>query len=121
MTELFASDRMFKLWAYTVSHRRLLLRSTSEGGVAESRIDVCFGGVARMSVEPFYDGLTVTEVPQDEWAAYSGRIGEVPSGFRLYALGAGQQGGLVIAGVVQWHEDTRGFDDPSYFGHFPGA
>ncbi|MET7620665.1 hypothetical protein [Streptomyces sp. NPDC005408] len=119
MTEIFSSTRTFKLWAYTVSHRRLLLRSPSEGGAA-SRIDVCFGGVDHMLVSPLYEGLTVVEVPAEEWGAHRDRVGEVPPGFKLYSLGASRND-FVTAGIIQYHEDMGDSRDPSYFGRFPGA
>ena len=49
---LFDSDRYFKVWQYTVSHCRLLLRCTVDK-VGETRIDIHFGAV-QMSGEQLH-------------------------------------------------------------------
>ena len=119
MGQFFESPRYFKVWTYTVSHCRLLLRSTKEGGLP-SRIDVYFGGVERMLLRPYYDGLRVAEADTAALDSYRDRYGEVAAGYTLFTLEP-DLGSFVVAGVLQWHEDAGGFEDPSYFGHFLGA
>lgn len=51
--EIFRSERSFALWAFTVSHSQLLLRTRTAGG--GSRIDVLFKPVEAMKVRADYD------------------------------------------------------------------
>ncbi|MFD7083923.1 hypothetical protein ACFYXV_11370 [Streptomyces sp. NPDC002181] len=119
MSELYRSDRTFKVWAYTVSHTRLLLRSTIQND-GENRIDVFFGGVDRMLLQPVYEGLTIAEASAEDLRAYERRYGPLGRSLHLYRLGDDRDG-FVVAGVVQWHEDLGNSRTPSYFGHFVGA
>jgi hypothetical protein len=119
MSQVFESARYFKVWVYTVSHCRLLLRSTKEGGLA-SRVDVYFSGVDRMLLRPYYDGLRVAEADAQALDSYRDRYGEIAAGYKLFTLEP-DLSSFVVAGVLQSHEDAGGFEDPSYFGHFLGA
>jgi hypothetical protein len=119
MGQVFESARFFKVWTYTVSHCRLLLRSTKEGGLP-SRVDVYFGGVERMLLRPYYDGLRVAEADAQDLDDYRDRYGEIGEGYKLFTLEPALAS-FVVAGVLQSHEDAGGFRDPSYFGHFLGA
>ncbi|PZG02762.1 hypothetical protein [Micromonospora deserti] len=115
----FRSERYFKVWAYSVSKCRLLLRSTKDPGIS-TRIDVYFGGVGRMLLKPYYEGLHATEADAATTAEYRDRYGEIGTGYTLFTLEPDLRS-FVVAGVMQWHEDDGGFDDPSFFGHFKGA
>jgi hypothetical protein len=119
MGQLFESARYFKVWTYAVSHRRLLLRSTKEGGLP-SRIDVYLSGIDRMLLRPYYDGLRVAEADAQDLGGYRDRYGEVAAGYKLFTLEP-DLGSFVVAGNLQWHEDAGSYRDPSYFGHFLGA
>jgi hypothetical protein len=119
LTHQYRSERLFKVWTYSVSHCRLLLRSTIEGGLP-SRIDVYFGGVELMLLRPYYHGLSVAVAGPDEVAQYEKRYGEIGRGATLFMLEP-NLGSFVVAGVMQWHEDTGGFQDRSFFGRFNGA
>lgn len=56
-------DRRFELWAYSVSHQSLLLRSTRVDGTG-SRIDVLFKGVTRLSLPTTLDALSIEPDPK---------------------------------------------------------
>ena len=56
--ELFRSHRMFRLWAQTVSHGQLLLRSP-RSYIHPTRIDVLFKPVSAQKVRWSYDGLVI--------------------------------------------------------------
>lgn len=114
----FRSARHFQVWAYSVSKCRLLLRSTKDSGIA-TRVDVYFGGVGRMLLKPDYDGLHVAEASAADLRVYRDRYGEIGPGYTLFILEPDLRS-FVVAGVVQWHEDTGGFQDPSAFGPFTG-
>lgn len=117
--ELFRSTRYFKVWQYTVSHRRLLLRSSMDRPPA-TRIDIHFGAVDIMVLRPSYDGLVIRRADDEECAAVSRDYDvEVRPG-RLFALGGGLKS-FVVSAPPQWHEDEGEMDDPSWFGHMRGT
>ncbi|WP_144122488.1 hypothetical protein [Catellatospora sichuanensis] len=116
MSELFQSERHFKVWAYSVSHCRLLLRATKEGGLP-SRIDLYFSGVDRMLLRPHYQGIRVAVADPLEVEEYHRRFGEIPPRYTLFTLEP-DLAGFVVAGIMQSHEDEGGFQDPSFFGRF---
>jgi hypothetical protein len=55
--EVFRSERSFAVWAYTVSHSQLLLRTRTAGG--QPRIDVLFKPVEAMKIRTDFDGLVI--------------------------------------------------------------
>ena len=89
------ADRTFQLWAFTVSHGQLLLRSPKGDGGA-TRVDVLFKPVRRMNLPVRMDGLRVEAVED-------GR-------FRLTGT---DWDGEVLAGSVAAAEDELDFGDPS--------
>ncbi|MCP3819226.1 hypothetical protein NLX86_14270 [Streptomyces sp. A3M-1-3] len=119
MSELYRSDRYFKVWQYTVSHCRLLLRSTRDNPPS-TRIDVHFGGVSHMMLRPHYDGLVIREGTADECARLEQEYGVQITSGNLFVLGENLSS-FVVAGRPQWHEDQGGFGDPSWFGHMIGT
>ncbi|WP_329410825.1 hypothetical protein OG802_14695 [Streptomyces sp. NBC_00704] len=117
--ELFRSDRYFKVWQYTVGHRRLLLRS-SRDRPPETRIDVHFGNVDLMLVRPGYQGLVIRRADDGECERVALDHGlEVRPG-RLYLLGRDLKS-FVVSAPPQWHEDDGAMDDPSWFGPLRGT
>jgi hypothetical protein len=116
---VFRSPRYFKVWQYTVSHRRLLLRS-SRDVPPNTRIDVHFGAVSAMLLKPFYDGLVIRQPSEKEFGIIAEKGGPIPDGARVYILD-GEYPGFVISGRVQWHEDEGTSSDPSWFGHMIGT
>ena len=111
--ELFRSDRYFKVWQYTVGHRRLLLRS-SRDRPPETRIDVHFANVSLMVLRPSYEGLVIRRADDEECEKVGLDYGvEVLPG-RLFALGHGLRS-FVVSAPPQWQEDEGEMDDPSRF------
>lgn len=118
-SEVFRSDRYFKVWQYTVGHRRLLLRS-SRDMPPETRIDIHFGNVGLMVLRPYYEGLVIRRADDEECMKVALDYGlEVLPG-RLHVLGDGLRS-FVVSGPPQWHEDEGRMDDPSWFGRMKGT
>jgi hypothetical protein len=117
--ELFRSDRYFKVWQYSVGHRRLLLRSSRDMPPA-TRIDIHFANVDLMLLRPHYDGLVIRRADDEECEKAGLDYGvEVKPG-RLFVLGDGLRS-FVVSAPPQWHEDEGAMDDPSWFGHMRGT
>jgi hypothetical protein len=89
------ADRGFQLWAFTISHGQLLLRSPRGHG-GPTRVDVLFKPVRSMNLPTRMDGLCVERV-QD------GR-------FRVSGT---NWAGEVLADFVCASEDDLGDADPS--------
>ncbi|GGR36723.1 hypothetical protein [Streptomyces netropsis] len=119
MSELYRSDRYFKVWQYTVSHRRLLLRSTLDNPPS-TRIDVHFGGVSLMLLRPYYEGLVIREGTEKEHRLVASEYGVRVDLGSLFILGQ-DLSSFVVSGKPQWHEDEGEFGDPSWFGHMIGT
>jgi hypothetical protein len=118
-SEMFRSDRYFKVWQYTVSHRRLLLRS-SRDRPPDTRIDIHFGNVDLLLLRPAYDGLVIRQAGDEECEQVGLDYGvEVEPG-RLFVLGGGLRS-FVLSAPPQWHEDEGAMDDPSWFGPLRGT
>ncbi|MFH9614564.1 hypothetical protein ACH4MM_12680 [Streptomyces pratensis] len=118
---LFRSDRQFKVWQYSVGHRRLLLRSPRARPLA-TRIEVYFACVGLMLLRPAYHGLAVRRATDEESRTVIGDHGiELEEGAYVFALGENLSSGFVVSAPPQWHEDEGGVDDPSWFGHMVGT
>ncbi len=116
---LYSSERYFKVWHYTVSHCRLLLRSTKDTP-AETRIDVHFGGVRLMLIRPYYDGLRIRTATDDECQRISLDYAIECPPEQVFVLGS-DLSSLVVSGPPQWHEDHGTSRHPSWFGDPPGV
>jgi hypothetical protein len=106
----FSSDRTFRLWAYTVSHAQLLLRSTRTES-HPTRIEVLFKDVRYVALPTTMEGIAVyrcdaSEVPP-ELATLS------PDG-PWFRVGSGDVMGYV-AGIAFVREDELEYHDPSAF------
>lgn len=119
MSELFRSDRYFKVWQYTVSHRRLLLRSSRDRPPA-TRIDIHMGGVGLMVLRPFYNGLVIREGTAAECALVAERHNVEVDPKWLFVFGEDLTS-YVLGGRPQWHEDEGDSRTPSHFGHMIGT
>ncbi|MGW2306412.1 hypothetical protein [Actinomadura luteofluorescens] len=126
-SELFRSDRSFTVWAYTVSHSQLLLRTrtTERGGVRSSRIDVVFKPVRAMKVRTEYsDGLVIRCADQEETEHIYAESGNVEPGVGAHCLilETGNDRDYVVAHAVGWAEDMASERDPSALAGFaPGS
>ncbi|WP_328414580.1 hypothetical protein OG470_20565 [Micromonospora sp. NBC_00389] len=109
--ELFRSHRRFRLWAQTVSHGQLLLRSPRSSD-HPTRIDVLFKPVSAQKVRWIYDGLVIrcpSGVEQERIQQ------QMPGGLRgmddrVFALETADSLDWVVAMAVGWHEDDDAGD-----------
>ncbi|AYG83311.1 hypothetical protein DWB77_05507 [Streptomyces hundungensis] len=118
-SEIFRSDRRFKVWQYAVGHRRLLLRSSRDMPPA-TRIEIYFANVDLMLLRPGYDGLVIRRADDGQCEKVGLEHGvEVKPG-RLFLLGTDLRS-FVVSAPPQWHEDEGAMDDPSWFGPLRGT
>jgi hypothetical protein len=115
----FESTRYFKVWQYTVGHKRLLLRSSRECP-PNTRIDIHFGAVSAMLLRPYYEGIVIRSPNDRELKFVEDISGPVTHGAVVYIIDGGRPS-FVVSGRVQWHEDEGGSNDPSWFGHMVGT
>ncbi len=103
----FEITRTFRVWAYSVSHRQLLLRSPSEEG-GGTRVDVLFKGVDELHIQTVASGLSIQEAALDS---------ELDSGQKhspkKFVLKSAGWIGFIVAGSVAVHEDNGSYDEPS--------
>jgi len=110
--ELFRSERSFALWAYTVSHSQLLLRTRTVPG--QRRIDVLFKPVESMKIRADYDGLVIRcATPAECQEIFAG------PGSRLLILESAGQSDYVITGAFGWRQDDGGDHEASALAYFP--
>ena len=58
-------NRMFQLWAYTVGHGQVLMRSTKIDP-ASSRVDIAFKNVIALKLPSVFDRLAIEESSADQ-------------------------------------------------------
>lgn len=120
-TEIFRAGRHFRLSAYTPSHHQTLLRGP-KGEAFDTRVDVLFAYVKAMKIRTSYGGLVIrVATPAETTAIRAGLPGvDFASNSRVLLLESGGETDYVIASIVGWHEDTLGWEEPSFFaGHAP--
>jgi len=101
-------DRRFKVWHYSVSYSRLLLRS-----LEDDRIDVLFSNVQLMHIARSYSSLEI--LAEEGWAPEGiNQRFEDPGQWFILNSGAG----YIYATHCQWHQDTGNAMTPSRFGPF---
>jgi hypothetical protein len=104
--------RVFQLWAYTVSRRQLLLRST-KSEEHPSRIDVIFWNVLRVNLPVTLRGLEISESS----ASTNDFLAELPAesrrGQNLYTLKGDITTGSIVASGIDYIEDGGEYDQPS--------
>ncbi|MQY07261.1 hypothetical protein [Actinomadura macrotermitis] len=109
--EVFRSDRRFQLWAYSVSHSQLLLRSNAgedrQGCSHETTIEVMFKPVTTVKIRDAYNGLAIRcATPEEaERIKTSTPSIEFLRDDRVFALETQGETDYVIAMAVGWHED----------------
>ncbi|WP_329246339.1 hypothetical protein OG417_51480 [Actinoallomurus sp. NBC_01490] len=119
--ELFRSDRAFTVWAYTISHSQLLLRTrtTMQDGSRQSRIDIVFKPVRAMKVRIEYDGLVIRCATPAEARRISGADTGIHDDAHCLILETGNDHDYVITYAVGWEEDMETDRDPSKLAGFP--
>jgi hypothetical protein len=108
-SEILRSERRFVLWAYSVSHRQLLLRSAADRD-HETTVDLLFKPVEAVKIRGGYDGLVIRCATAEE----AERI-EDPPGPRLFLLESQGRTDYVTGGAVGWHEGVLDRTRPSFF------
>jgi hypothetical protein len=102
------------MWAYTVSHKELLLRSRKddEGG---TRIDVLFKGVEALCLPTKLTNLAIREASDEEAAHGLGGLAAAdPTGeLRVFLVQSAEGEGRVVALVMFYAEDDGWWHEPS--------
>jgi hypothetical protein len=112
--------RRFQLWAYTVGHGQLLLRSPKSAGLS-TRVDVLFKNVAAIHLPTILDGLAVSEATEGQKSELRVQVDPLRlEGRRVFVVRGTNFMGYVVAGVVASHEDEREYHEPSHFSLAPG-
>ncbi|MFD5780522.1 hypothetical protein [Streptomyces sp. NPDC126933] len=117
---LFRSDRAFKVWAYSLSHSQLLLRSAPvDGG---PRIDVLFKPVEAIRTGMVYDGLVIRCATDEERARIVADTGKSGRNKRVHFLETSDgRTDYVISGAVGWATDNEDPRAPSRLASFAPA
>ncbi|SIS52525.1 hypothetical protein SAMN05421786_10134 [Chryseobacterium ureilyticum] len=110
---IFYSNRKFKIWAYTVSHSSLLLRSVmqyddQEGYSEETsyNIDLEFSFVEYMDIKTIWDSISLSIVEKEKFGSYEGKIFEIESNKEKTYIVAYS----VLIGTNKWGLDDRIFN-----------
>lgn len=103
------AERTFQVWAYTVSHAQLLLRSVKTD-VDETRVDVVFKNVRAMSLCNAFEKLSVQECAVEDLEAATPQSGPNAKGYKLKSE---RFTGWVVADAMFVHEDDGEYGDPS--------
>lgn len=105
--------RVFQMWQYSVSMKRLLLRSTKSDSNA-SRVDVLFQNVKAMRLPTQLHGLVVAEADAEASAQISRDTGCLPDGETvIFSVRSPAYDGYVVASVCVQAEDESEYFDPS--------
>lgn len=128
MKDFYTSDRCFKLWAYTLSHSSLLIRSEmkypDQDDYSENtsyNIDLEFWSVQYIDIPSSFNGITIKEITSKqlpkrislEFLKYNMKIFELQSkGLQYYIIA----GGLLV-GKNRWENQDRVFNYNSNLEH----
>ncbi len=105
--------RIFQMWQYSVSMKRLLLRSTRTE-TFDSRIDVLFQNVKAMKLPTLLEGLLVVEADPAQLATISQETGLLPDRETvIFVVRSPAYEGYVVAGVCVQVEDEGEYFEPS--------
>jgi hypothetical protein len=111
--EIDSRDRVFQLWAYTVSMGRLLLRSTKSDQFG-TRVDVLFQNVQALQLPSLLSGLVVSAADAAVSENITRNTGLLPDHeHRFFSVVGSNFNGYVVAGVVVSCEDDREYFEPS--------
>jgi len=113
----FRSERLFRVFDFNRSHRQLIIRSDRElHSDPDSRVEIYFGNVSYMALQPIHEGIVVRKPQAEESASLGNLLGvDRESWPHIYVVGIGTPISLVISGQPSWREARRGFDEPSLF------
>ena len=107
--------REFRLWHYSVSYSRLLIRGL-DAASSPRRIDVLFSNVEHLRINAKYDQLSIEKI--DSWSDPRREGFEMVESQHgvIFLVNGGPQ--LVIATHCQWSEDEGDAHSTSKFGPF---
>ncbi len=107
--------------AHTVSHSQTLLRSPKDqpddrGRTFGTRVDVLFEAVTAMKIRAAYADLVILVAAPAGAAAIRANMpgAYLHSSSGVLLLDSGGETDYVIASIVGWHEDTLGWEGPSF-------
>jgi hypothetical protein len=94
----FESERRFRIWDYTVSHKQMLVRSPMSPSPEESseNIDIVFWGVEYIGIPSMMSGVEVRQA-SDEEAASEALLGMKCDSRSLFVLSSGGGRFTVVA------------------------
>jgi uncharacterized membrane-anchored protein len=102
-------DRIFRVWEYSVSHDRLLIRSPKGAGHSRN-VDLRFFGVTYMALGTLFRGLRVeVQTPEASRALLDSKAWEENS--HVVILHSGQDRSIVVAASFAVEENERDIFD----------
>ena len=117
--QIISFQRSFQMWAFSVGHLQLLMRSTKVPGFP-TRIDILFKNVDVIQLPTKFDGLMISEDSEKKIKElYPWIDSRTIEGQKLFCVRGSNFMGHVIAGAVAWHEDELEYHDPSHFSIVP--
>ena len=112
---VYESDRTFSVFGYSMSHGLLLLRSGKSNEHANTRVDVLFQDVRALEIRAWFKGIRIEEEINPEFLnnQRSRPAQMIEPGNKIYSLRSSGWEGFVIAGLVQFIEDSGELFGPS--------
>ncbi len=92
---MFQSNRLFKLWDYSVSHQQLLVRSPITPDIP-TNIDLLFWGVKYLTVETILRGVDIVRI--DDCSSlndYEAKF--IKDGHKIFRIRSGGSSMIVVA------------------------
>ncbi|MEO3846279.1 hypothetical protein ABGB09_01300 [Streptomyces sp. B8F3] len=111
-------DRNFKIWQYSFSWSRLLLRSEPRND-DDTRVEILFSNVIYMQIPTTLSGLEISEGALSDADLPQGVNEEPGRPCKVFHLNEGV--GMVIATHCDWREDNEWANAPTPFGPMPGV
>jgi len=117
MNDHFRCERPFVIWHYSITHGTLVLRSPKECG-RDTRVEIGFGGVRRISLPTNFDRVEITRKPLTDPALLAALEPWSNEGLSYFAFQ--NAGDYVVATTFSWVEDDGDSHAKSKFGPLPG-
>ncbi|MFI2372300.1 hypothetical protein [Streptomyces sp. NPDC018833] len=117
MSEFTRRGRIFKVWSFDVSHRRLILRSDPAAiDNTTTRVEIYFEHVEFMLLKPVYrSGIHVRPATSTEFEEVA-RFAELEADARTWTWMLEEEGrSCVVSSVPSWREAPRPYAAPSLF------
>lgn len=113
---IYTSDRSFQIWAYTVSHGFLLLRSPlilddvdGHSSSMSYNIDIEFSGVGYIDLPDMFRGIEINEINQnipEKFKAYPASLG-----YKVFEIKSAGTSFYVIAGGCRVGKNSWASED----------